>query len=124
MTGPITRAYHFYCYLAAPQSGIFSISWSGSTNFQYSVFTLENAAQINPVDAFGVSDLTSSGSSLSTSVTTTQGSDLLLDHLVGTNNAVTHSFGSNQMQTYMGDGSEPFGKDFAKLQTGRLDCGC
>ena len=53
----------------------------------------------------------SSGSSVSTNVTTTQGNDLLLDHVVGTGNGVTHSLGANQVQTYMGNGSEPLGKN-------------
>ena len=90
ISGPLIRAYHFYCYFAAPTSGTFSISWSGGSVFQYSIFTLQNAAQSNPIDASTVNDLTSSGSSLSTNVTTTQGNDLLLDHVIGA--ASSHSY--------------------------------
>src|SRR5262249_11970074 len=40
IAGSTTRGYHFYCYLAAPVSGTFSISWSGGAQFQYNIFTL------------------------------------------------------------------------------------
>ena len=100
-------------------SGTFSISWSGGTVFQYSIFTLQNAAQTNPIDASAVNDLTSSGSSVSTNVTTTQGNDLLLDHVIGTSNAVTHTFGASQAQTYMGTGTEPLRQRLAELQDRR-----
>ena len=109
-TGSIIRAYHYYCYLPAPTSGTFSVSWSGSSWFEYSVFTLQNAAQSSPIDAASVSDLTSSGSSLSTSVTTTQGNDLLLDNFVGCASDITITDGAGQTRLFTGNvaGFDPY----------------
>ena len=90
ISGSTIRAYHYICYLANPSSGTFSVSWTTATEFQYSIFTLQNAAQTAPIDVSNVTDLTTTGTSLSTSVTTTQGNDLLLDECTGTSNSHHH----------------------------------
>jgi len=120
--GSTTRGYNYVCYLAAPISGTFSIIWPTATEFQYSIFTLQNAAQTSPIDASAVTDLTVSGASISTSVTTTQGNDLLLDHVVGAAN-VTHTFGGSQTQTYMGASTDPLGKDSQSYKKGAAAAG-
>ncbi|MBI2474766.1 MAG: hypothetical protein HYV68_03620 [Candidatus Taylorbacteria bacterium] len=113
--GPWTRSQHYICYRAAPTSGTFSISWSGASSYQYKIFTLQNAAQSSPIDAMYVNDLTSSGSSLTTSTSTSQGSDPLLDTLIGSLDT-THTFGINQTETYMGSFSDPLGKSSASYK--------
>ena len=102
IAGPTIRAVHFYCYLAAPTSGTFQVSWSNPAVFQYSVFTLQDAAQTNPIDVSSVSKFdqpSSWTSSISTSVTTTIGNTLLLDNVIGSI-STTHSYGVNQTEIY------------------------
>lgn len=107
--GTGTRAYHFICYLANPATGTFQLSWTGATNYEYTVLTLKDAAQSSPLDALNLNTLTSSGSSLTTSTTTSQGGDILLDVLIGSL-STTHTFGANQSETYMGTTGDIFGK--------------
>ncbi len=109
VSGPLIRAYPFLCYVASPLSGTFSMHWTGSSGFQYAVYTVQNAAQSSPVDASAINDLTSPGSSLSTSVTTTQGSDLLIDNGIGSGTGITYTFGTNQTQTYLGTDNDAAG---------------
>ena len=108
ITGVFTYANHYYCYLANPTSGIFSAKWSGSESYTYTVMTLQNAAQSSPIDASYVTSNTGSFASLSTSVTTTQGNDLLLDFALtaltaerlgqnGTTDFLSISFSSNDL---------------------------
>lgn len=110
ITGYVARGYHTVCYLDDPSSGTFAVSWSGSGTYQGSMFTLEDAGQSFPIDAHYVTALESSGSTLTTSTSTSQGYDLLVDWDVGTGNAVTHSFGTGQTQMYMGSQSDPLGR--------------
>jgi RHS repeat-associated protein len=107
--GNLIRAYHYYCYLVAPTSGTFSISWPTGSGFQYGIYTLQNAAQTSPIDIALVNDSQVSTSSLTTSVTTTVGYDLFLDNFIDSIVA-THTFGAGQTQTFMG-GSDPLGKN-------------
>ena len=123
ISGSITRAYHFYCYLASPASGTFSISWSGGTVFQYSIFTLQNAAQSFPIDVSNVNDLTTTGTSLSTNVTTTQGNDLLLDNDIGTGGSVTYSFGTGQTGIFGGSVSDVLGRNTASYKSAASSAG-
>ena len=123
ISGSITRAYHFYCYLASPASGTFSISWSGGTVFQYSIFTLQNAAQSSPIDVSNVTDLTTTGTSLSTNVTTTQGNDLLLDNDIGTGNTVTYSFGTGQTGIFSGSVNDVLGRNTASYKPAASSAG-
>jgi RHS repeat-associated protein len=109
ISGSLTRAYDYYCYLAAPTSGTFSISWSTASGFQYGIYTLQNAAQANPIDTSYMSDLIVSGSSITTNVTTTVGYDLLLDYVVGSL-PTTHTFGAGQTQTYYTGSGETLGE--------------
>ena len=123
ISGSITRAYHFYCYLASPASGTFSISWSGGTVFQYSIFTLQNAAQSSPIDVSNVTDLTTTGTTLSTNVTTTQGNDLLLDNDIGTGGSVTYSFGTGQTGIFSGSPSDVLGCNTASYKSAASSAG-
>src|SRR6266436_8905072 len=75
--GTVDRANYFYSYLPAPTSGTFTINWSGGTYADIEIVTLQNAAQINPVDVSNVTN-NASATSKSTSVTTSVGNDLLL----------------------------------------------
>ena len=77
INGTANEAYYYVGYLANPSSGVFSITWSPSTNSDYTLLTVANAAQTNPIDASNVTSA-APGTSKSTSVTTTQGNDLLL----------------------------------------------
>jgi hypothetical protein len=77
INGSASEAYYFIGYLANPTSGTFTMNWNPSTNSDYSLLTLANAAQTNPIDASAVTTV-APGIVATTSVTTTQGSDLLL----------------------------------------------
>ena len=111
-----------YCYVANPASGTFSVSWSGGTVFQYSIFTLQDAAQTNPIDAAAVNYMLSSGSSVSGSVTTTQGNGLILDNVIGAKINITHTFGANETQAFMG-GSDPLGMNSVSYKPGQSSAG-
>ena len=76
ISGSYDRAQYYVGYLANPSSGTFQINFTATTVADYEVFTLQNAAQSSPID---VSYVTTNqpASSLSTSVTTTQGNDFL-----------------------------------------------
>ena len=96
INGPYNRAYYFVGYLANPTSGTFTINWSPSTNSDYSLLTIANAAQLSPID---VSNVTTAnpGTTLTTSVTTTQGNDLLLSFPVGSSLSPTFTgFGTGE----------------------------
>jgi len=110
INGVIDRAYHTVCYLAAPTSGTFSISWINAGGYQASMFTLQNAAQTSPIDAKYVNDIEASAPSVTTSTTTSVGYDLLIDHVVGSAASIAHSFGAGQTELLTG-GSDPYGKD-------------
>jgi len=111
ISGSITRANHWYGYLANPSTGTFSISWTGgASGVQYSVMTLANAAQSSPIDASNVTDLTSSGSTISTSVTTSAPYDLLLDECAGAI-TTTQTYGTGQTQVHPPGGTDPIGED-------------
>jgi hypothetical protein len=101
-TGSHTRAYSYYCYVPGPTSGTLSVNWTGSAWFEYSVFTVQNAAQANPIDAAAVNDLTTSGSSLSTSITASQNNDLLVDSFVGDATNITVTDGTGQTRLFTG----------------------
>jgi RHS repeat-associated protein len=84
-----------YGYLAAPTSGTFSLSFPAAQTFDYVVFTVQNAAQTNPIDA---SYHTGNGSatSVTTSTSTANSNDLLLS-MPGFNNTGTFSsFGAGE----------------------------
>src|SRR3989338_3183393 len=66
ISGTADRAYHALCYVASPTSGVFTVGWSGTSTFQYSIFTLQNAAQTSPIDAAYLTSITSSSASIST----------------------------------------------------------
>jgi RHS repeat-associated protein len=75
------------------------MNWSPSINSDYTLLTVANAAQSNPID---VSNVTTAnpGTSLTTSVTTTQGNDLLLSFPVGSGASPTFTgFGTGETQT-------------------------
>jgi hypothetical protein len=54
--------------------------------------------------------MTSTGTLVSTSVTITQGNDLLLDEAVGTNDSVTQTYGSGQTETHPGNPADAEGQ--------------
>ena len=87
--GSVNRAYYFVGYLANPTSGTFTMNWSPGTNADYTLLTVTDAAQTNPIDASNVTTV-NPGTTSSTSVTTTQGNDLLLSFPVGSS-ASPHS---------------------------------
>jgi RHS repeat-associated protein len=74
------------------------------------MFTVQDAAQILPIDTTYVNDLVVSGSSITTSTTTSVGYDLLVDHVVGAI-ITTHTFGAGQTQTYYTGSSAVLGED-------------
>jgi len=82
ISGSINRAYYFVGYLANPTSGTFTMNWSPNANSDYTLLTVANAAQSSPIDTSYVTTV-NSGTNLTTSVTTTQGNDLLLSFPVG-----------------------------------------
>ena len=99
ITGSTNRAYYFVGYLANPTSGTFTMNWSPGTNADYTLLTVKDAAQTNPIDASNVTTV-SPGTTLSTSVTTTQGNDLLLSFPVGSSASPAFSgFGAGETQT-------------------------
>ena len=79
LSGTSDRMRYFVGYLASPSSGTFQVNFSSATYGRYAIFTLQNAAQTNPIDTTSVT-ANASASSQSTSVTTTQGNDLLLSY--------------------------------------------
>jgi hypothetical protein len=97
--GTANRAAYFVGYLTNPTSGTFTINWSPSTNADYTLLTVKDAAQTNPLDAATVTTVTA-GITVTTSVTTTQGSDLLLSFPVGSTASPAFSgFGTGEIQT-------------------------
>ena len=51
INGTANEAYYFVGYLANPTSGTFTMNWSPSTNSDYTLLTVANAAQTSPIDA-------------------------------------------------------------------------
>ena len=77
INGSSNEAWYFIGYLANPTSGTFTMNWNPSTEADYTLLTVANAAQVNPIDATAVTTV-GPGTVSTTSVTTTQGNDLLL----------------------------------------------
>jgi hypothetical protein len=110
ISGSSDRCLHWYGTLANPTSGTFSLTWTGSSGgTSVSVMTLQNVNQSDPIDVSNVTNTMGAGS-ISTSVTTTQGNDLLLDEAVGTNDTITQTYGTGQTQTHPGSPSDPPGQ--------------
>ena len=86
---------HSYGYLVAPTSGTFTITWPSAQYFDYVVFTVQDAAQTNPIDANYQTGIVSA-TSFSTATTTTMGNDLLLSMPDYYNTASFSSFGSGE----------------------------
>ncbi len=85
-----------YGYVANPTAGshTFALSWTGSGAASIYVVTLQDAAQASPIDANNAGGV--NATSITTSVTTSVGNDLLLD-MMGSNSAViTPSPGGGQ----------------------------
>jgi YD repeat-containing protein len=72
-------AAYFYGYLAAPTSGTFQVTFPQPTYADYVIFTVQHAAQSNPIDTTNVGT-TLSGTSVTVSTSTTVGYDLLLSY--------------------------------------------
>ena len=103
-------ANHYFAYLADPTSGTFNMTWSGTTYSNVTVFTVQNARELNPID---VENLTcGTASSKSTSVTTTTGYDLLLSYTTYQSAGALTSFGAGEAQVTNGSsvglGSEDY----------------
>jgi RHS repeat-associated protein len=97
--GTANRAIYFVGYLANPTSGTFTMNWSPNANSDYTLLTVKDAAQTNPIDVSNVTTV-NPGTTLTTSVTTTQGNDLLLSFPVGSSASPTFSgFGAGETLT-------------------------
>jgi hypothetical protein len=97
--GTANRAIYFVGYLADPTSGTFTMNWSPNANSDYTLLTVANAAQSNPIDVANVTTI-NPGTTLTTSVTTTQGNDLLLSFPVGASvNPTFSGFGAGETLT-------------------------
>ena len=70
------------------------MNWSPGINADYTLLTVKDAAQTNPIDASNVTTV-SPGTTLTTTVTTTQGNDLLLSYPVGVTSSYT-GFGAGE----------------------------
>jgi hypothetical protein len=98
INGSSNRSVYFVGYLANPTSGTFTMNWSPGANADYTLLTVKDAAQTNPIDASNVTTV-DPGTTLTTSVTTTQGNDLLLSFPVGSSASPTFSgFGAGETQ--------------------------
>jgi RHS repeat-associated protein len=97
VTGTADRADYYYAYLANPSSGTFQINFPNSTIGDYEVFTLQDAAQTNPIDTSNVTNNTS-GSSKTTSITTHVGSDFVVSYALSIGNTTHSSFGTGETQ--------------------------
>src|SRR5208337_1651451 len=92
--GTSDRMGYFVGYVPSPSSGTFQITFTYSAYARYALMTLQNAAQSYPIDASAVTATTAS-TSLSTSITTSQGKDLLLSYPWWVNAGFV-SFGPNE----------------------------
>jgi YD repeat-containing protein len=79
-----------------PSSGTFSMSWGGTTYSEMAVFTVQNAAQTNLVDAQNLTCGTAN--TMSSATTTSVGNDLLLSYSSFQSQGSLSSFGSGQSQ--------------------------
>jgi hypothetical protein len=113
-TPPHNNAYEMYCYLPSPSTGTFSISWSGSNGYEYSVFTLQDAAQTDPIDVATSGGDAGSVSSNTLTITTNVGNDALLD-MTMSGGTLTGGTG----QTVVASGSGPDGS-YATKQLHRV----
>src|SRR5262249_42547084 len=86
---------YFYGYLAAPTSGTFQVTFPQPTYADYVIFTVQHAAQINPIDTANVGT-TLSGTSVTVSTSTTVGYDLLLSYPWFSRGKSFSSFGANE----------------------------
>jgi hypothetical protein len=102
VAGTADRAAYWYSYLAAPVSGTFQINFSGVTNGDYEVFTLQNAAQTGPIDTSSVTNNTSA-SSKTTSVPTNAGNEFLLSYGVSSAHNTMSSLGTGETQIINAD---------------------
>jgi hypothetical protein len=98
ISGSLNRAWYFVGYLANPTSGTFTMNWSPGTNADYTLLTVKDAAQTSSIDTTNVTTV-NPGTTLTTSVTTTQGNDLLLSFPFGSNTSFFSSFGTGETQT-------------------------
>src|SRR5262249_54243883 len=85
-----------YCYLANPSSGTLTVN--SNNDFMYEVFTVKDADQINPIDAFGVNKNTSNVTTDSVNVTTNSGSDFLVGWVDVGNTSQTFTHGGSQTE--------------------------
>lgn len=79
-TGASDRGTPYLAYLAAPTSGNVVLTFQGNETYSGTFFTLQNAAQTNPLDAQFVTNTT--GTSLSNSTTTNFGSEFVYSQLM------------------------------------------
>jgi len=107
--------------LANPTSGTFSLTWTGSDGgVQVSVMTLQDVDQTSPIDASNVTFVhpPTHASTISTSVTTTQANDLLLDEAVGSIPGTVQTYGAGQTETHPGSNSDPAGQESGSYKIG------
>ena len=109
ISGSSDRMSYYVGYLASPTSGVFQINFPVSTYARYAIFTLQNAAQSSPIDASAVTNAVVS--SKSTSVTTSQGNDLLISYPWWISTTLS-SFGANE-NTLISEGVDVDTGDYA-----------
>lgn len=78
-------------YLAAPASGTFQMNWTGNNNLIVTVFTIQDCVQTSPIDAHGTAS--NSSTTITTTVSSNVGNDLLLANAV-------HGFVTDTVSSY------------------------
>ncbi len=104
---PAQLAARWECHLAAPTTGTFALSFTGSQFGWVESLTLQDAAQSSPIDGTPLICGGTSTSTVGCSVTTTVGNDILLSMPEGTTNTNSFSgFGVGETRT-MSDNPSP-----------------
>src|SRR5215831_18766195 len=110
------EAFSYYAYLANPPTGTSTFTLtthSSGDGITYHVFTLQNAVQSNPIDGAPWQGYTSTHSSMSTSTTTSVGSDLLLSMMDDQGGGDFSSYGSGETQMWHHSSDPIFAIPFA-----------
>jgi RHS repeat-associated protein len=105
--GSVQENYLYYCYLAAPTTGTFSLTMNSSNQFFYVVMTLKDAAQTTPIDAITYAGYGSTHSSMTSSTSTSVGNDLLLSIADNGVTGTFTTFGSGETEVYKSTNCTP-----------------
>jgi RHS repeat-associated protein len=106
----------YYAYLANPPTGTSTFvltTHSSGDGITYHVFTLQNAAQSNPIDVTASQGYSSTHTSMSTSTNTTVGSDLLLSMMDDQGGGDFASYGAGETEVWHHSSDPIFGIPFA-----------